>query len=201
VRLRVRASAAEYALAPKIFDSYRKVLYGYEPVNAEDSVPRPNRRVVALVTLTGGGHQFQTRRLMASIGDAADFVYLRKECVGMPGEYNVPYGESYLAPSLVTMAHGRNVNAFLRVFKMTFDVVRRHSVDAIIVVASSDAVPMFLAGRILGCKTIFIESVARVDRMSLTGKIVYYLRLARIFIVQWPELQKGYPLSQLGTVL
>ncbi|KZK42839.1 hypothetical protein AM2_2498 [Lactococcus cremoris] len=39
-------------------------------------------------------------------------------------------------------------------------------------------------------KVIFIESYARTETLSLTGKLVY--RLSDLFIVQWPDLSKKY---------
>jgi len=49
-------------------------------------------------------------------------------------------------------------------------------------------------------KIIFIESFARVEHLSLTGKILYYL--ADRFLVQWPELKQQYPRSEhLGLLI
>ena len=68
-------------------------------------------------------------------------------------------------------------------------------------------IPVTLAaclGNIMGwlqCKIIYVESIARVRRMSLTGKLLYRFHLTDLFVVQWPELQKVYPKSEyLGRV-
>jgi len=42
-------------------------------------------------------------------------------------------------------------------------------------------------------KIVFIESLCRVNTLSLTGRILYYI--SDQFVVQWPDLQKKYPLS------
>ncbi|XP_010538518.1 PREDICTED: UDP-N-acetylglucosamine transferase subunit ALG14 homolog isoform X2 [Tarenaya hassleriana] len=39
----------------------------------------------------------------------------------------------------------------------------------------------------------YVESVARVKKLSLSGLILYKLRVADQFFVQWPQLQKKYP--------
>ncbi|CAN7118784.1 unnamed protein product [Brassica rapa subsp. narinosa] len=39
----------------------------------------------------------------------------------------------------------------------------------------------------------YVESVARVKRLSLSGLLLYKLRMADQFFVQWPQLQKNYP--------
>ncbi len=42
-------------------------------------------------------------------------------------------------------------------------------------------------------RVVYVESIARVYRLSLTGKILYHLRLADSFFVQWPDLRTTYP--------
>ncbi|RID78083.1 hypothetical protein BRARA_A00937 [Brassica rapa] len=39
----------------------------------------------------------------------------------------------------------------------------------------------------------YVESVARVQKLSLSGLLLYKLRIADQFFVQWPQLQKNYP--------
>lgn len=52
------------------------------------------------------------------------------------------------------------------------------------------------APQVLGLKSvhiIYIESIARVDHLSLTGKILYHLRLSNLFLVQWEKLADKLP--------
>ncbi|KAF8652924.1 hypothetical protein HU200_062353 [Digitaria exilis] len=45
-----------------------------------------------------------------------------------------------------------------------------------------------------GWSSIFyIESIARVKKLSLSGLLLYKLRIANQFFVQWPQLQQKYP--------
>ncbi|KAJ4912571.1 hypothetical protein Rs2_07192 [Raphanus sativus] len=39
----------------------------------------------------------------------------------------------------------------------------------------------------------YVESVARVKKLSLSGLLLYKLRIADQFFVQWPQLQNKYP--------
>ncbi|WRX26109.1 Oligosaccharide biosynthesis protein Alg14-like - like 1 [Theobroma cacao] len=39
----------------------------------------------------------------------------------------------------------------------------------------------------------YVESIARVKRLSLSGLLLYKLRIADQFFVQWPQLQRKYP--------
>eukprot|EP00891_Asterochloris_glomerata_P008949 jgi/Astpho2/8949/fgenesh1_pm.00133_%23_13_t len=45
-------------------------------------------------------------------------------------------------------------------------------------------------------RIVYVESIARVFSLSLSGKILYRLRLADAVFVQWPELQQRYSRCQ-----
>lgn len=167
-------------------------------------MPRPCLKPLALTALIGGGFALETKYLLIALQQKYDFIYLVTEFGGTPGADLVPYGESYPVPSFSSVTQKsflRSINAFIKTLKTSLGIIRQRSIDTIVVVGCSHAVPMLLAGRLSGRKTVYLESLARVDQLSATGKIVYHLRLAHIFIVQWPSLQKLYPLSRLGTVL
>lgn len=48
-------------------------------------------------------------------------------------------------------------------------------------------------GRGYDCEIIFIESFCRTRTLSLAGRMIYHLRLANKFFVQWPTLVQMYP--------
>uniref|UniRef100_A0A1I8BTU1 UDP-N-acetylglucosamine transferase subunit ALG14 n=1 Tax=Meloidogyne hapla TaxID=6305 RepID=A0A1I8BTU1_MELHA len=45
-------------------------------------------------------------------------------------------------------------------------------------------------------KIIFAESICRVQTLSLTGRILYNLRIPDAFLVQWPSLKEKYNKAQ-----
>lgn len=57
-------------------------------------------------------------------------------------------------------------------------------------------IPMFILAKFFKRKRIFIETFARVDDTTLTGKFLY--RFSNLFIVQWEENLKYYPKSIYG---
>ena len=63
--------------------------------------------------------------------------------------------------------------------------------DAVISTGALATIPMCLFGKIFGKKIIFIESFAKVNSQTLTGKLVY--KFADQFYVQWDEMKKFYP--------
>jgi UDP-N-acetylglucosamine:LPS N-acetylglucosamine transferase len=79
---------------------------------------------------------------------------------------------------------------FLFVFFWAISVLLREKPDVILSLGAEVALPFFFWGRLLGMKTIYIESWCRVKDLSLTGRLVY--RWVDEFWVQWPQLQRLY---------
>lgn len=40
---------------------------------------------------------------------------------------------------------------------------------------------------------MYVESIARVRTLSLSGKLLYLSRLTDEFLVQWPEMAERFP--------
>ncbi|RYL98448.1 glycosyltransferase [Sporolactobacillus sp. THM7-7] len=69
----------------------------------------------------------------------------------------------------------------------------------IITTGAGAVIPFCLVGKLLGAKIVFIESFAKVNTPTMTGKLIY--KIANQFYVQWPELKKYYPNSNYrGTI-
>lgn len=78
-------------------------------------------------------------------------------------------------------------------------ILRRSQPNLVVSTGASIAVPFLLASKLLGIRTIFIESISRSSDLSLTGKLVY--NLVDEFYVQWPECVKRYPKAQYRGVV
>jgi UDP-N-acetylglucosamine:LPS N-acetylglucosamine transferase len=63
--------------------------------------------------------------------------------------------------------------------------------DVIISTGTHTAVPMCYLGKIFGKQIIYIETLANINRKTLTGKIIY--PIANLFIVQWRSMIRLYP--------
>jgi len=82
-----------------------------------------------------------------------------------------------------------------------YKILKAEKPDLIISTGAGPVVPFALIGKYMfGVKIIFIETLTRISKPSLTGRIMYYL--SDIFYVQWPELKKYFPKAKYcGTVL
>jgi beta-1,4-N-acetylglucosaminyltransferase len=76
--------------------------------------------------------------------------------------------------------------AFLR----TLSILFKERPKLIVSTGSEIAIPAFYLAKLLGMKTIFIESWTRVLQPTGTGRIVY--PISDVFLVQWERLLTKY---------
>ena len=78
-------------------------------------------------------------------------------------------------------------------------VLRKEKPDLVISSGAAVAVPFFYIAKLMGKKLIYIEVFDRIDKPTLTGKLVY--QIVDKFIVQWVEMKKVYPKAiNLGSI-
>ena len=93
----------------------------------------------------------------------------------------------------------RNIKNLIRNTFLTIRVLKKEKPDLIISSGAAVAVPFFYLGKLFGAKTIYIEVFDRIDKPTLTGKLVY--PVTDRFIVQWEEMKKVYPKAiNLGSI-
>jgi beta-1,4-N-acetylglucosaminyltransferase len=85
---------------------------------------------------------------------------------------------------------------FLGLFIRSFLILIKEKPYCVISTGALATYPVCLLGKLMGKHIIYIESFARVDSPSLTGKLMYHI--ADLFIVQWEEMLKFYPKAIYG---
>lgn len=80
---------------------------------------------------------------------------------------------------------------FLKLTVLSLRILKKEKPDVLISTGALVAVPILYLGKIMGKKIVFVETIARIEELSLTGKLIY--PIADCFIVQWDNLQKKYP--------
>lgn len=89
----------------------------------------------------------------------------------------------------------RNFPNFVKNLYLAFQVIRETKPDVIISTGAGVAVPFLILGKIFGSQTVFIESVTRIETLSLSARLV--LPFLSLLYVQWPQLQARYPQAEL----
>ena len=78
-------------------------------------------------------------------------------------------------------------------------ILRKEKPDLIVSSGAAVAVPFFYLGKVFGAKTIYIEVFDRINKPTVTGKMVY--PIADKFIVEWEEMKTVYPKAvNLGSI-
>jgi beta-1,4-N-acetylglucosaminyltransferase len=89
---------------------------------------------------------------------------------------------------------------FTTIYSIASSVMIYHKIrpDLVLINGPGTCIPIVLVSRLFSLlfnewtKIIFIESIARVKDLSLSGKILYHTRMFDQFYVQWPSLKQKY---------
>ncbi len=93
----------------------------------------------------------------------------------------------------------RNIKNLIKNTFLAIKVLRKEKPDLIISSGAAVAVPFFWLGKLRGAKTVYIEVFDRIDKSTLTGKLVK--PVTDKFIVQWDEMKDVYKNSiNLGSI-
>jgi len=93
----------------------------------------------------------------------------------------------------------RNVRNLFRNTAVAWKILRKERQEMLISAGAAVAVPFFYLGKLFGAKLIYIEVFDRIDKPTLTGRLVY--PIVDQFIVQWEEQKKMYPKAiNLGSI-
>lgn len=132
-----------------------------------------------LIVASPGGHLLQMLALEPAWCDAErTWVTLRSTDV-----------EYLLRDEDVVYGHGptpRNIANFFRNLRLARRVLREQDPSVVISTGAGLALPFFLLGRLQRRRLVYVESITRVEKLALTGRLVY--PLASAFFVQWDSL-------------
>jgi beta-1,4-N-acetylglucosaminyltransferase len=96
---------------------------------------------------------------------------------------------SLLRDERVIHAHGptnRNIPNLLRNLRLAASLVRAERPSAILTTGAGVAVPFAWIGRLHDAPTVYVESLTRIDGLSLSARLI--APVATRLYAQWPEL-------------
>ena len=146
-----------------------------------------------LIVLGMGGHTSQILRLVDLIGPQNYQYIVGHDDRTSAKKIKFP-GRVYKMRNPRLMKDKSLLKVMLNMFPATwsaFKILRKSRPSVIISAGPSLTIPLFWLSKLLGIKTVFVESWVRVHHKSQTGKLVY--PVSDLFLVQWPSMKKTYP--------
>ena len=147
------------------------------------------KRIVAVAS--GGGHWQQLMLMRAAFG-SADVLYLTT-LSGLPEQFNA-------TPARIIPDCNRDQK--IAILRCAFAIGRAVIKNRPHVVISTGALPGVIAlglGRVIGARTIWVDSVANSEEMSMSGKLAR--RFADLWLSQSEYVAKQTGAEFAGTVL
>ena len=164
-----------------------------------------SRNLKVLLTLGGGGHRFQAIMLGRKLQTQCELSFVTGSGSSIPDDPLIESQTVMRIRDVSTMRISGVLSRIGNTLAAVFDaykVIRSVRPDIVVAIGTSLAVPLLLAAKILGKKTIFVESITRVNTPTTTGKILSRLRFADRIYVQWPEAVRLYSRSHYaGSIL
>lgn len=165
----------------------------------------PTRQRPVLIACAGGGFGGEIAALLTGFETTDRLVFAYPRGAARWLQRRLRGRRFFVTPEMsLGMRAGRNNLSLLLWFyavRRCIKKVRHVSPELAVFIGSSACLPLLIACRLLRVRCVYIESVTSVKDLFMTGKIVYYTRLANIFLVQWPSLLSSYPRAQYQGVV
>ncbi len=135
------------------------------------------KKVFAVASI--GGHWIQLLRIAKPMEEKYEMVYL---CTHPKCETMVEGNKFHLISDYSRWDAWKMLPSFFQLLR----IVSKEKPDAIITTGAAPGLMCLLAGKILGRKTIWIDSIANVQHLSASGRIA--AKFATRVYTQWKDL-------------
>ena len=142
---------------------------------------RPGATQVKICFMASGGGHFQELCGLADLAQKYDHILISTE-VNKALAHACPFQHTYQIDEVGLGLWKNSPLRILGTFRQVLRILRRERPNLVVSTGAGIAVPGFLAAKLLGVRTIYIESSARVQSLSLAGRVCYHL--ADRFLVQ-----------------
>ena len=149
----------------------------------------PKKKILAIAS--GGGHWVQLLRMRPAF-EGHDVVFVTVDAA---------YGEDLDGDRLLVVNDATRWNK-LGLVRLALRLLMILLRERPAVIISTGAAPGFIAlrlGKLLGARTIWLDSVANVERLSMSGENIS--RHADLCLTQWAHLERGDCPAYRGAVL
>ncbi|RYF19993.1 MAG: oligosaccharide biosynthesis protein Alg14 [Flavobacteriales bacterium] len=134
-----------------------------------------------LAVASAGGHWVQLLRLSHAF-EGHELIYISTKA----GFGSMVEGHEF---HLIQDSNRKNKFGLIKTFAQVVKLVAKIKPELIITTGAAPGLMCIVAGRVLGIRTVWIDSIANVEELSMSGKIA--AKVAHVVYTQWPDLAKG----------
>lgn len=139
-----------------------------------------------LFTASSGGH-FEQLMMLKELMNEYDSVVLTEKT-----KYKVKVDNAKLyTVCQINRKELLFIFKFIYIFFKSLSIIIKEKPDVVISLGALSTVPACFIMKLMRKKVVFIESFAKIDSPTLTGRLVY--KFADLFLVQWESMKKFYP--------
>lgn len=140
-----------------------------------------------------GGHLTQLLRL-AGACEGRPYFFVT------PGAFAADQLRAKAKTYIVNKADYRHPIKLVFMFFHCTYIMLKERPDVVISTGAAVGCLLCLLAKAMGKKTVWVDTISHVDRITLSGKIIMYF--SDVFLVQWPELAERYKRARyVGSVL
>lgn len=144
-----------------------------------------------LAVASAGGHWVQLLRMRAAFADF-DVAYVSTS----DNAANQVEGHRF---HTISDASRFKLKPFIPMFAGAWRIMWRERPQAVITTGAAPGLPFLIFGRLMGCRTLWIDSIANAERLSSSGRIAR--RIAHRCISQWPDVAEREGVPSWGRVI
>jgi beta-1,4-N-acetylglucosaminyltransferase len=186
----LQAAAREALSNPGMPDRTDDPAGGISKVVEAISKLAPGENAKICIVTPSGGHLTEARALSPAYNDRPHFFIINTPIVQPP--------EMQGRTIEITLSQ-RDLKFFVNMWE-AFQILRREQPKAILTTGGGFSVAFALVGKLLRIPTVYLETVAKVNVPTATGRIMYWV--ADRFFYQWPYLERHFPTGEyIGLVL
>lgn len=153
-----------------------------------------------MVVASAGGHWVQLMR-MRKAWDGLDTIYMTTESGLSDIVKTMARDEGNPPPKFISVTDA-NLSEKMRLIRQLFEVllaVLRHRPDVIITTGAAPGYFALRFGKLIGARTIWIDSMANAEKLSKSGQEVR--KYADLWLTQWEHLAQSEGPHFMGRVL
>jgi len=147
-----------------------------------------------MAVCSGGGHWVEMQRLLPAFeGSAVDLVFVSTHAAGDAGDAGHPYYQ-------VRNATRRDRLAFAALAVQLASILRKERPEVVVTTgAAPGLVALALSRWLCGSRTVWIDSIAAAERLSMSGRLARWV--ADAWLTQWQHLARPGGPHYWGAVL